>query len=688
MTVLYPSQIETRRPVRKPRTKNRRWLPDMTALVETLQGRIGECVSPPSMNGTGNHVPDLFDQLHGELSRDMDQNIGKEEVITLLVLNVLSVPLVASFFPDRCKVESLTTLDILTDQLVTELKSELECLTDFYAGVEKKCRTIRESDEHLAFITEIYDDFFRLTFPLLSRQLGIFYTPRAIVDFILHSVDDLLTQHGGRSLGDPDLQILDPFTGTGTFPTRLITGNILPSDTCHETLARRLHAQEIVLLASRIATVQVESAFHGENGNHIPWEGCDVLDTFASTKPPDLLDSLRERRNTPAPDVIIGNPPWSITQRHADDDHQGAHYPWLDDRIRVTYAAENNGVSSVPLFDSCVRAIRWSTDRLADEGIIGFVINSSFIMARTLSGLRRSLVEEFSHIYIVNLRGDIRNNIYSEWQNGEGENIFGGRTMTGSALLFLVRKPKGYEAPGKILYHSLPDNLTTEGKRDQLDSWQSIASLDWQVITPDDNHDWFKPRRQDFADFSPVVTRRSTGDEPAWFSQCRETVRPASESWCINASRKALVTNMTAFIKEYNQEVGSKESRGENNQHHRIKWTDSLRQQAKQGVKVDTGKGRIQTVMLHPFVKRYLYVHPDLPFGRGFMDDLNKTDQEKTNLDSTGQTHSVQRLIVPFNGGPDLGFSALMVDVPPICSSSDYYCLPNSSSPPHTRSGH
>lgn len=151
-----------------------------------------------------------------------------------------------------------------------------------------------------------------------------------------------------------------------------------------------------------------------------------MLDSFASGKPPDLLDSLRERPIPPASDVIIGNPPWSITQRHADDEHPGLHYPWLDDRIRQTYAPKDQGVSSVPLFDSYVRAIHWSTDRLAENGIIGFVINSSFLMARTLSGLRRSLVEEFSHIYIVDLRGDIRSNIYSEWQSGEGENIFGG----------------------------------------------------------------------------------------------------------------------------------------------------------------------------------------------------------------------------------------------------------------------
>ena len=462
----------------------------------------------------------------------------------------------------------------------------------------------------------------------------------------------------------------------------MITGTVLPPKTCLETLAQRLHAQEIVLLAAHIAAIQVEHAFHEANGNPIPWQGCAVLDTFASGKPPDLLDSLRERAIPPVPDVIIGNPPWSITQRHADDEHPGLHYSWLDDRIRQTYAPKDQGVSSVPLFDSCVRAIRWSTDRLAENGIIGFVINSSFLMARTLSGLRRSLVEEFSHIYIVDLRGDIRSNIYSEWQNGEGENIFGGRTMTGSALLFLVRKPKGCRQPGQILYHSLADNLTTKGKRDQLDRWQSLASLEWQDITPDDNHDWFKPRKQDFSNFNPVVQRRSTGDEPAWFHTCRETVRPASESWCINGSRDTLVANMTVFIEEYNQAVEGIASGGRDRQHHRIKWTDSLRQQARRGVKIDPAKGRIQTVMLHPYVKRYLYVHPDLPFGRGFMEDLNETDQKKSGLETSDDSHSEHRLIVPFNGGSELGFSALMVDVPPVCSTSSYYSLPNATPPP------
>ena len=679
MPTPYTSRVKSHRPASKFRTRNQLWLPNMVDLVQTLQNRIRELTDPITLDDgvdsfTGeNTTPVLFRQLMTEASRDLNHDLEEEDVITLLIQNILSAPLVVSFFPGRKTLDGPTTIDRLTDCLLVALHPELACLDQFYDMVATRNREIDCPSARLTFITEIYDEFFRLSFPLVTEQLGIYYTPRAIVDFILHSVEYLLGEHGGRSLGDPDIHILDPFTGTGTFLTRLVTGNVLPEDARSGPLAQRLHGMEIVMLAASIARLQVESSLLDQSGQQVSWEGLQLADTFASYRPPDLLDVLDARPKTPAPAVIIGNPPWSISQRHADDDHPNAKYPWLDGRLRETYAVEGKGFNSVPLFDSYVRALRWSTDRLAANGIIGFVINSSFLMGKSLLGLRRSQVREFSHIYIVNLRGDIRNNIYSEWQTGEGENIFGSRTMMGSALLFLVRKPAGDQTPGRIFHHSLGDNLSTAEKRTQLDRWGSIANLPWQEIVPDANHDWFRPRNTSFADFPPVAPHNSKTDKQTWFQTTRERVKPASESWCINASREAVVANMTEYIREYNQAaIGSNVTPKPDRTANRIKWTEALRLQAMKGVEVDPARGKVQTIMLHPFVKRHLYVHPDLPFGRGFMDDLEED--------------SDNRLILPFPGGPELGFSALMVDVPPICSAGGAnYCLPKSNYPPPPR---
>ncbi|MBR7540012.1 hypothetical protein KC221_27905, partial [Mycobacterium tuberculosis] len=82
-----------------------------------------------------------------------------------------------------------------------------------------------------------------------TERLGIVYTPVEVVDFILHSVNHLLEQEFGQTLGSNGVHILDPFTGTGTFLTRLMqTGLITPHDLARK-YTQELHANEIMLLA-------------------------------------------------------------------------------------------------------------------------------------------------------------------------------------------------------------------------------------------------------------------------------------------------------------------------------------------------------------------------------------------------------------------------------------------------------
>jgi predicted helicase len=71
-------------------------------------------------------------------------------------------------------------------------------------------------------IVELYDKFFKTAFPKMVEKLGIVYTPVEVVDFIIYSVNDILKKEFGRGLTDENVNILDPFTGTGTFITRLI----------------------------------------------------------------------------------------------------------------------------------------------------------------------------------------------------------------------------------------------------------------------------------------------------------------------------------------------------------------------------------------------------------------------------------------------------------------------------------
>lgn len=645
------------------RTRKKLWRPDMVDMVHILRQGIAELTGPETGDKT---LPTLFRQLMVETGLDED------ETTTCLINNLLTDPVLDCFFSGRLNREDNGTGKILTDLLLDALGPELVPLDGFYSRVRDKCRTMDNSVARLEYLTEIFDEYYRLAFPLVAQQHGIFHTPVAIVDFILHSVNFLLTEHGGRSLGDPDLHILDPFLGTGIFPVRLIEGEFLDDPDGIATLADRLQGMEIVGLSTRVAGLQVERALEEKTGRPLPWRNLRNRDTLASHRKHDLLSCLRTDPALPRPAVIIGNPPWSLAQRHADLEHRKSTYPELDDRIRTTYCPVDRGTNKVPLFDSYVRALRWSSDRLLPRGIIGFVINSAFLLGKSVSGLRRALVEEFSHIYIVDLRGDIRKNVHFDWSNGEGENIFGRKVMTGSALLFLVRKGEGNHEPARIFHYRLGSNLTTGEKLDCLAGWKSIADLDWTELHPDANHDWFNPRSTQFSDFMPVAPRRSTADEPTWFDSTREPVRPASEGWSINACPKVARANMKFFIDSYNERA-----RGGKTSSRPIKWTDELRLRAGAGMEVDPDLGRVRKVMLRPFVKRYQYVHPDLPFGRG--PDVDMDSGQANGNDAS-------RVIVPFNGGSELGFSTLMMDVPPVLADGGAnYCLPKSHYPPPHR---
>ena len=645
------------------RTRDGLWHADMVDIVRDIRQDIGEMVSTLLPDG---RIPLLFSRLARELE-------DEGEATSLLVQNILARPVLDSIFPECSRSANGGKLDELTGLLLPHLQHRLEPLEGFYGNVAGRCGSLDNSDERLVYLTTVFDEFFRLAYPLLSQQHGIFHTPVQIVDFILHSVEHLLNEHAGRSLVDPDLKILDPFMGTGIFPVRLIdmlkdSGNIA-------TLGERLQGREIVRMSGRLVDLQVTKALQEATGQRQVWKNLRIGDTFESSRQRGLLDGLLAEPPLEDPDVIIGNPPWSLAQRHEDDGHRKTTYPGLDDRIMETYDPGIRGTNKVPLLDSYIRALRWSSDRLTPGGIIGFVINSAFLRGKSVPGLRRSLVEEFSHIYIVDLRGDIRNNIHTEWQNGEGENIFGGRIMTGCALLFLVRKEPGDKTRGRILYHRMGDNLTATEKRNQLAGWGSIAGLAWQELMPDANHDWFQRRDATFRDFMAVAPSRATVGEETWFRESREPVKPTSEAWCINACQKEVRSNMHAFAKAYNGVATGKGKPAT-----AIKWTRKLEKQARTGKRVDPAEGKVRTVMLRPFIKRYLYHHPDLPLGRGFMHDIDLPGGKNS---SDPGKDVCNRLIVPFNGGPVLGFSALMVDVPPVMApGSANYCLPKYSLPP------
>lgn len=135
-------------------------------------------------------------------------------------------------------------------------------LDKFYNSVRERCKVATTAEQRQTIIIELYDKFFKTALPLTVERLGIVYTPVEVVDFILQSVNDVLKKNFNRTLSDKKVHVLDPFTGTGTFITRLILSGLIRQKDLLRKYQNELHANEIVLLAYYIAAINIENTFH------------------------------------------------------------------------------------------------------------------------------------------------------------------------------------------------------------------------------------------------------------------------------------------------------------------------------------------------------------------------------------------------------------------------------------------
>jgi predicted helicase len=427
------------------------WARDVARIAERHIKQITAFV------GQGGEQQTAFDRFMKGLHQNINPSITQAEAIQMLAQHLITKPVFDALFENydfvahnpvsQAMQGMLDKLDSLT------LEKDRVVLHEFYESVKMRTRGIDNGEAKQKIIVELYDKFFKTAFPKVVEKLGIVYTPVEVVDFIIRSVADVLKAEFGRSLSDENIHILDPFTGTGTFMTRLIQSGLISRKALDRKYSRELHANEIVLLAYYIASINIENAFHEHFSDqpYKPFEGICLTDTFHLGEGEGTLDlndgfvdnSRRVRAQRKAPlRIIIGNPPYSVGQKSANDNAQNQSYPNLEQRIEQTYAAASRATNKNSLYDSYIKAFRWSTDRLDPQGgIIAFVSNGAWLDGNAMAGFRKTLQKEFSSIYVFNLRGNQRTS--GELSRREGGKIFGSGSRTPIAITILVKKPKG-----------------------------------------------------------------------------------------------------------------------------------------------------------------------------------------------------------------------------------------------------
>jgi predicted helicase len=305
---------------------------------------------------------------------------------------------------------------------------------------------------------------------------------------MIEATDTLLERHFNKGLADKGVEILDPATGTGTFITEII--EYLPKNKLEHKYASELHCNELALLPYYIANLNIEATYAQKMETYKEFKNIVLVDTLDNTgfgikdDQGDLFTSITEenleriqRQNKRAIHVVIGNPPYRANQQNENDNNKNREYEIVDKRIKATYIAASTA-QKTKAYDMYSRFVRWATDRLQDNGIIAFVMNRSFIDSKTFDGFRKIAAEEFSHIYLVDLGGDVRAN---PKLSGTKNNVFG--IQTGVAIAFLVRKPSKKSA-AVIEYVRREEMETSLEKLDWLRSIK-FENIEFEQIRPD-----------------------------------------------------------------------------------------------------------------------------------------------------------------------------------------------------------
>ena len=577
-----------------------------------------------------------FKDFISGLHKNINDSIDEGQAIEMLAQHMITRPVFDALFAEYQFVKNNAVSRAMQD-MIEVLESEgmemdTTVLDKFYSSVKNNVSNIDNLEGKQTIIKNLYEKFFKGAFPLTVEKLGIVYTPVECVDFIIHSVEDILQQEFNTSLTNENVHILDPFTGTGTFITRLLQSGIIKKEDMLRKYKNEIHCNEIVLLAYYIADVNIEAVYHDimHPEKYEMYDGICLTDTFQLNEHgdndifsqlfPENSERLKKQKNAPVR-VIIGNPPYSVGQNSANDNAQNLKYPHLDKRVADTYAAKTKATNKNSLYDSYIKAIRWASDRIAqmkDGGIVAFISNGAWIDGNAQDGMRQCLQDEFSSIYVFNLRGNQRTS--GELSRKEGGKIFGSGSRTPITITLLVKNPEK-QGKASIYYHDIGDYLTREQKLKIIRDFRSIRNIEWKEVQPNEKNDWINIRDGLFDSLVSIdATKKFDNRSKSFFCLNSRGYETARDAWIYNSSKQQVLNNISICSKEYINNIGKKQEEL-NLDPLKISWSSNLIAKAIKGEPLD-GSFTIRDSIYRPFFKQNTYNGADFINRRGQFDNF------------------------------------------------------------------
>ena len=609
------------------------WAKDVADIFQRVVVRIENLLDNPDNDA----LQEWFGSFHAELQGSINPSVTRNDAIDMMAQHLLTRPVFNALF-ENYNFASGNPVSKALDNLRNDfeefgLENETRDLEGFYESVRMRARGIDNSEGRQRVLLELYEKFFTTATKKEADRLGIVYTPVEVVDFILHSADDVLRKEFSRSLSDEGVHVLDSFAGAGTFLVRLLQLRLIQESDLVRKYCEELHANEIVLLAYYIAAVNIEEAFRGrrgEDGGYEPFKGIVLTDTFNLNKkgekptlfPKEWLpdnNARAEHQQNQKIEVIVGNPPWSAKQRSGTDDNPNMDYPALEDRIEKTYAEYSTATLKSSLYDTYKMAIRWASDRIKEQGqkqgVVAFVTNGSWIDGNVDAGIRACLAKDFSSIYVLNLRGNQRTQ--GEQSRREGGKVFGQGSRAPVAITILVKNPNAAHDDCRIYYRDIGDYLSREEKLTILREAVSISGFsDWQTITPDKYHDWIKQRSDTFAQFYPLGSKDAKAGkaDDAIFELYSQGLATGRDAYIYNFSRGDCAENAERMTEDYLAALSEIEKNPElmpdaaaRRYAANVTWVGDLKNNLKRKKKTEFEEDYIRKVLYRPFVPTNCY---------------------------------------------------------------------------------
>ncbi len=591
--------------------------------------------------------PEIFHGFLDSLRGNIHQNIKEDEALDMITSHIITKPIFDAIFGDNIKNPISKALDKMVQKLSTlGLQGETKDLKNLYESVKTEAMHAKSQKSQQELIKNLYNTFFKEAFRKQSEKLGIVYTPIEVVDFILRATNGILKKHFNTDFNDKNITIFDPFTGTGSFIARLLSkeNELISDEALKEKFLNNCFAFDIVLLAYYIALINITQAAQNRDSSLKNFKNIaltDSLDFYEEKNDKgvfDLLKDLEENKEIKSTiekqniRVIIGNPPYSAGAKSQNDNNQNLSHPKLEKRVYEKYGKNSTAKVGATTRDTLIQSIYMASELLKDRGVLGFVVNGSFIDSKSADGFRKCVAQEFAHLYVLNLRGNARTS--GETFKKEGGKIFDSGSRATIAIIFFVKDTSVKNSA--IHYYDIGDYLKREEKLHRLANFTNLDAIKFETIIPNAKGDWINQRDDAFEKLIPLK-RDKKRQNPSVFDINSGGVASERDSWVYNFSPDALMQNVQKCIDTYNADlkrfnahfreafkqrakgVKSAELYKQLNDKEittdktKIAWTCALKQEFIKNKNLqESHEKRIRLAMYRPFNKQWLYFDKNL----------------------------------------------------------------------------